>query len=144
MSKMDEIDMKILQTLSQDSRTTFSEMSKMLNLNEAKIRKRVIALEEKKIIRKFTIELDPSKIGINSISFVGLDVEPTKLLEAIDKLCVLPEVRRLATSSGDHMVVMEVWTENGKELTKFIAEKIRSIEGVTRVCPAIIQDIVKE
>ncbi len=37
--------------------------------------------------------------------------------------------RRLATSLGDQMVVMEVWTENGKELTKFIAEKIRSIEG---------------
>jgi Lrp/AsnC family transcriptional regulator, regulator for asnA, asnC and gidA len=144
MNNIDEIDMKILQALTQDSRTTFNKMSQLLNLSEAGIRKRVLALEDKKIIKKFTIELDPSKIGINSISFVGLDVEPTKLLEAIEKLCSLPEVRRLATSSGDHMVVMEVWTENGKELTKFIAEKIRSIEGVTRICPAIIQDIVKE
>jgi Lrp/AsnC family transcriptional regulator, regulator for asnA, asnC and gidA len=119
-------------------------MSKMLNLSEAGIRKRVIALQEKKIIKKFTIEINPSKIGINSISVVGLDIEPTRMLGAIEKLCKFPEVRNLATSSGDHMIMMEIWTEDGRELTKFISEKIVAMDGVKRICPAIILERFKE
>jgi Lrp/AsnC family transcriptional regulator, regulator for asnA, asnC and gidA len=144
MVQIDEIDMKILQTLEHDSRTSLNEMSKMLNLSEAGIRKRVLALQEKKIIKKFTIEINPSKIGINSISLVGLDVEPTKMLGAIEKLCKFAEVRNLATSSGDHMIMMEIWTEDGKELTKFISEKVVSMDGVKRICPAIILEQFKE
>ena len=81
LTEVDEIDMKILETLEQDSRTPFSEMAKMFQLSEAGIRKRVLALQEKKVIKKFTIEIDVAKIGINNVSLVGLDVEPTKLLE---------------------------------------------------------------
>jgi Lrp/AsnC family transcriptional regulator, regulator for asnA, asnC and gidA len=138
MTDVDETDMKILQTLQKDSRTPFSEMAKALHLSEAGIRKRVINLQERKVIKKFTIEIDPAKIGINNVSIVGLDVEPTKLLEAVEKLCHFKEVKTVSTSSGDHMIMMEIWTADGRELTHFIAEKIGTIEGVKRICPAII------
>jgi Lrp/AsnC family transcriptional regulator for asnA, asnC and gidA len=144
MNKIDEIDMKILQTLEQDSRTSFSQMSEALNLSEAGIRKRFLALQKRGVIKKFTIEIDPTKIGINSISIVGLDVEPQKMLDAIQHLCKFPEVRNLSTSAGDHMLMMEVWTENGQELTKFIHEKISKIDGIKKVCPAIIMEKFKE
>jgi Lrp/AsnC family transcriptional regulator for asnA, asnC and gidA len=144
MIKIDEIDMKILQMLEQDSRTTFSQMSEALNLSEAGIRKRFLSLQKRKVIKKFTIEIDPAKIGINSISLVGLDVDPPKMLDAIQYLCQFPEVRTLSTSSGDHMLMMEIWTENGQELTKFIRGKIGAIEGIKRICPAIILEKFKE
>ncbi len=144
MPEIDEIDQKILQTLAHDSRTTFSQMSQMLNLSEAGIRKRVLALEEKKIIKKFTIEVDPAKLGIKSISIIGLDVDPSKLLSAAIELSTFAEVRNLSTCSGDHMIMMEVWTEDGKELTKFIKAKVAAMDGVKRICPAIIQEKFKE
>lgn len=78
MNGIDEIDSKILQMLEQDSRTSFREMSRALNLSEAGIRKRVIALQNNKVIKKFTIEIDPSKIGINSMSLVGLRCRASK------------------------------------------------------------------
>ena len=144
LPEVDEIDMKLLETLEQDSRTPFSEMAKMFQLSEAGIRKRVIALQEKKVIKKFTIEVDLAKIGVNNVSIVGLDVEPTKLLEAVDKLCKLKEVKIVATSAGDHMIMTEIWTSDGRELSKFINEKIAAIEGVRRICPAIILEQYKE
>ncbi len=143
MNGIDEIDSKILQMLEQDSRTSFREMSRALNLSEAGIRKRVIALQNNKVIKKFTIEIDPSKIGINSMSLVGLDVEPQKLLGAVQILCNFPEVKSLSTSAGDHMIMMEIWTKDGRELTKFISDKIGSLEGVKRICPAIILETFK-
>lgn len=130
--------------LEQDSRTTFSQMSEALNLSEAGIRKRFLTLQKRKVIKKFTIEIDPTKIGINSISIVGLDVEPQKMLDAIQQLCQLPEIKTVSTSAGDHMLMMEIWTENGPELTKLIREKIGKIDGVKKVCPAIILEKFKE
>ncbi len=144
MRGVDEVDMKILQMLAHDSRTTFGQMSKLLDLSEAGIRKRVKALEDREIIKRFTIEIDPSKIGINNIAFVGVDVDPSKMLEAIEKLCGFPEVRNLASSTGEHMIMMEVWTEDGKELSKFVSQKVSKIEGVKRVCPAILMEKYKE
>jgi Lrp/AsnC family transcriptional regulator for asnA, asnC and gidA len=40
------------------------------------------------------------------------------------------------------MILIESWLKNSKELTKFV-KKIGAMEGVTRICPAIILEKVK-
>jgi len=42
------------------------------------------------------------------------------------------------------MVMLEIWTRNGRELTKLISERIDTIEGVKRICPALILEKLKE
>ena len=144
MSTLDEVDRRIIQLLEQDSRRSFNDIAKKLKLSESAIRKRVMLLQNKKIIKKFTIQVDPTKIGANSVSIVGVDVEPTKLLEAANKLCDISEIRSVATASGDHMIMTEIWTKDGRELTKLISEKIGTIEGVRKICPAMILEKFKE
>lgn len=140
----DEIDMKILQMLEKDSRISFNEIAKKLKLSESAIRKRVIALQNRRVIKKFTIQVDPTKLGLHSVAIVGVDVEPTKLLEVAQKLCEISEIRSVATSTGDHMIMTEIWTKDGRELTKLLSEKIGAIEGVKKICPAIILEKFKE
>jgi Lrp/AsnC family transcriptional regulator for asnA, asnC and gidA len=41
------------------------------------------------------------------------------------------------------MIMFEIWTRNGKELTRIISEKIGKIEGVNRICPSIILEKLK-
>jgi len=36
-----------------------------------------------------------------------------------------------------------IWTRNRRELTKLISEKIGTIEGVKRICPAVILEIIE-
>jgi Lrp/AsnC family transcriptional regulator for asnA, asnC and gidA len=144
MSIVDDVDQKIIQMLEQDSRKPFSEISATLKLSESAIRKRVLALRDKGLIKKFTLEIDPSKLGLNSVSIVGVDAEPTKLLEVAEKLCALDETRSVATSTGDHMIMMEIWAKDGKELTKILANKIGPIEGVKKICPAMILEKFKD
>jgi len=112
-------------------------------LSESTIRKRVQALQKKGVIKKFTIEIAPSKIGMNTVAIVGVDVDPTELLEAAQKLCEIKEIRSVATSTGDHMIMTEIWTRDGRELTKVISEKIGKIDGVKKICPAIILEKLK-
>lgn len=144
MSNLDEIDMKIIRMLEENGRRPFLEIAKKLKLSESTIRKRVSALLKKGVIKKFTIQVDPSKLGMNAVAIVGVDVEPTKLLEAAQKLCEINEVRYVATSTGDHMIMIEIWTKDGRELTKIISEKIGKIEGVKKICPAIILEKMKD
>ncbi|MCX8150679.1 MAG: Lrp/AsnC family transcriptional regulator [Candidatus Bathyarchaeota archaeon] len=141
---MDDYDRKIIQMLEQNSRQSFNEVAKKLKLSESAIRKRVVALQEKGIIKKFTVQVDPAKFGVNSVSIVGIDVEPTKLLEVAQKLCEVKEIKSVATSTGDHMIMTEIWTKDGRELTKLLSEKIGAIDGVKKICPAIVLEKFKE
>ena len=144
MSNTDEYDRKIIQMLEQNSRRSFNNISKKLKLSESAVRKRVVALQDKGVIKKFTIQVDPAKLGANSVSIVGVDVEPTKLLEVAQKLCEIKEVRSVATSTGDHMIMTEIWAKDGRELIKIVSEKIGAMDGVKKICPAMILEKFKE
>lgn len=143
MVKVDKLDLKILKMLQEDGRRSFTEMAEKLKLSESTVRKRVQALQKKGVIKKFTVKIDPAKIGINTVAIVGVDVEPTELLEAAQKLCEIKEIRSVATSTGDHMIMTEIWTKDGRELTRVISEKIGKIDGVKKICPAIILEKLK-
>ena len=144
MPSLDEIDMKILRMLEEDGRMPFTEIAEKLRLSESTVRKRVQALQRKGIIKKFTVKIEPSKLGIKTIAIVGVDVDPTKLLEVAQKLCEFKEIKWVATSTGDHMIMTEIWTRDGRELTRLISEKIGVIEGVKKICPAIILEKLKD
>jgi len=140
---VDQLDLKILQLLQTDGSLSFTEIGRKLKLNESTVRKRVTALKQEGVIRKFTAIVEPFKIGFNTVAIIGVDVDPPKLLEASQKLCEIPETRYVATSTGDHMIMTEIWTRDGKELSKIISEKIGTIEGVKKICPSIILEKLK-
>jgi len=143
MVDVDGLDMKILNLLEEDGRISFTEVAKKLKLNESTIRKRVLRLQERQVIKKFSVDLNPSKIGLNTVAIVGVDVEPVKLIDAAQKICEIPETRYVATSTGDHMIMTEIWAKDGRELTKLISNHIGKIEGVKKICPAIVLEKLK-
>jgi len=140
---VDNKDLKIIEILQENSRTPYLEIARKLRVSEATIRKRVKALEEKGVIKNYTVLIDPSKIGYDSTAIIGFDVEPSKLLEVAQKMTELEEVKCVATSSGDHMIMTEIWAKNGKELSQIISKKIGTIRGVKRICPAIVLEKLK-
>jgi Lrp/AsnC family transcriptional regulator for asnA, asnC and gidA len=144
MSTLDETDMKILQMLEEDGRRSFTEIAEKLKVSESAIRKRVSTLQSTGVIKKFTIRVDNAKIGLNTVAIVGIDVESDKMLEIAQLLCNDREVKCVATSSGEHMIMLEVWARNGKELSRLISERIAKIDGVKKICPALILERLKD
>jgi len=140
---VDQLDLRILELLQADGSLSFTEIARKLRLNESTIRKRVMTLRRDGVIQKFTAVVEPSKIGLNTVAIVGVDVDPSKLLEAAQKLCEIREAKYVATSTGDHMIMIEIWTRDGKELSRIISEKIGIIEGVKKICPSIILEKLK-
>lgn len=144
MFNLDEIDTRILELLEEDARRSFTEMAEKLKVSESSVRKRVSALQKEGVIKKFTIRVDNAKLGLNTVAIVGIDVDPSKMLEIAQKLCDFKDVKCVATSSGDHMIMLEVWAKNGKELNNLISEKIGKIDGVRQICPALILEKLKD
>ena len=135
--------MKIIELLQENSRISYTEIAKVLGVTETTVRKRIADLEKRGVIKKYTIEVEPSKLGYKTVTILGLDVEPKYLLEAAKKLAELEESRWVATSTGDHMIMAEIWTRDGEELFNLITNKISKIKGVKDLCPAIIMERVK-
>ncbi len=138
MPKIDEKDKKILDILMSNSRTPYTDIAQRLDVSEGTVRKRIKRLEDEGVIREYTIDIDPSKLGYRSVTLLGLDTEPENYFDAINALDSLEEVRWVAKSTGDHMIMAEIWTKDDAQLCRLIEEKICTINGVKRICPAII------
>ncbi len=74
----------------------------------------------------------------------GEDFVVKKELEATQKMATFPEANYVATSTGDHMIMAEIWTKDGKELMDLITKRMGKIEGIKKICPAIILEKLKE
>ncbi len=140
---LDERDRIIIDMLTKDARTPFTEIAKVLGISETAVRKRVKALEEAGVIKQYTVVVDPSKLGYNLVSLTGVDTLPEKIFEVANKLKEFEFVKSVYLTSGDHMIMAEVWAKDGEDLSDIISNKIGSLEGVTKVCPAIILEKLK-
>lgn len=138
MVKIDDTDRKILKILDENSRSTYTDIAQEVGVSEATVRNRVHCLEKHNIIKKYTVEFNPKDIGYDMVCILGLDVKPQYLLEAVDQIRDFDEVRWAAKSTGDHMVMAEIWARDTEELSKLISEKIGKIEGVMDMKPAIL------
>ncbi|WP_297068211.1 HTH-type transcriptional regulator LrpA [Thermococcus sp.] len=140
---LDERDKIIIEMLTKDARTPFTEIAKVLGISETAVRKRVNALEKAGVIRQYTIVVNPSKLGYHLVSLTGVDTLPEKIFEVAEKLREFDFVKEVYLTSGDHMIMAEVWAKDGEDLSDIISNRIGRIDGVTKVCPAIILEKLK-
>ncbi|MCX8168641.1 MAG: Lrp/AsnC family transcriptional regulator [Candidatus Methanomethylicia archaeon] len=140
---IDSIDFRIIEILLKEGDLSFSELARRLDLSESTVRKRIEKLKKNNVIKKFTIIVDPFKLGFNSIAIIGIDVDPPQLLNVSKKLSELQEAKNVFICTGDHMILAEIWAKDGNHLSKIISEKIGVIEGVKKVCPSIILERLK-
>ena len=133
---------ELLKMLRQNARTPFLEIAKALGVSETAVRKRVRKLEKEGVIKRYTIEVDPKKMGFEIVALIGIDTTPESFISALEQLSDMEEVLSLYSSSGDHMILLEGWFKNMDELAKFV-KKLENIEGITKICPAILLEKIK-
>ncbi len=140
---LDEKDLKILSILIANSRTSYVDIAKEVGISDVAIIKRIKKLESLGVIRRYTVIVDPKKLGFGSISFTGIDIDPQYLYDVISELKGREYVKYLFLTSGDHALITVIWAKDSDEMAK-IHKEISSLSGVKRVCPSILLDIIKE
>ncbi|HEW94095.1 transcriptional regulator [Candidatus Geothermarchaeota archaeon] len=135
-------DIKLIKILLTNSRLPYTKIADELGVTEAAIRKRIKKLESQGVIKKYTIYVDPKAMGYNYDVLIGLDTTPEKFISILNILKEDEKVIELYTSTGDHMILIRTWLKDSKELDSYI-RYLESMEGVTKVCPAIIIERIK-
>lgn len=107
------------------------------------MRKKILKLKEEGVIERFSVLVNPDKLGMRNTAIVGVDGDPVHLLEIAEKLKALSEVKYVALTSGDHMIMIEVWCKDGAQLSHVLMDKIARIEGVRKVCPSMVLQKIK-
>ena len=139
---LDEKDRKIIEILLNNGRATFTEMAKEIGVTEAAVRKRVKRLEDIGIIKKYTTIIDNKALGYSVVGLVGVDAESDKLLKIANEIAINDWAKKVWITTGDHMIMVEIWAKDNTEFMKII-EQIDKIDGVTKVCPAIVLETIK-
>ena len=140
---VDEKDIEILKILENNARVPLTRIATKLGISDVAVRKRLRKLEEEGVIKSYKVVFDHSKLGYRARAIVGFDLAPEKLLVTVKELAERPEVKWIAITSGDHMVLVEVWASDNDELSAFMKE-LSEKYGAERVKPSIIVEMVKE
>jgi len=130
MHRLDELDMNLLYELSIDSSISVPNLSKKLGINASVLYSRIKRLLKKKLIKKFTIVIDSTLLGITVKALVGINRDP-KLKDSIHKqLMATPDVNSISEVTGRFDIIVQVYAENLEALHSAVIEKIGKIEGI--------------
>ena len=130
MHRFDDLDMKLLYELAVDGSTSVPALSRKLGINASVLYSRIKRLMKKKLIKRFTVEIDESLIGIGVKASVGINRDP-KLKDAIHKKFLeTSEVVSISEVTGRFDIMIKVYAKNLEELHTIVIEKIGKIEGI--------------
>ncbi|MEM2856781.1 MAG: HTH-type transcriptional regulator LysM [Candidatus Nitrosocaldaceae archaeon] len=136
---MDNIDENIINILKDDARKPFVEIANIVGLSESAVRRRVKALVDNGIIKRFTIELaTQDKTSALALISVSPSIDTSKVSEELKKIKGVDIIYEI-TGQYDIVAIMSAPTIT--EINRCI-DNIRRIEGVDDTNTVIILRVV--
>ena len=127
---MDKIDQKILSELSMDSSISIPKLSEKINANSSVVYSRIKRLINKKLIERFTIEINNKELGFGVKSITGINMDSKQRDNVIQELFKIPSVREVAEVTGRFDILVTMYAENLNDMYKIVSDNIGKIEGI--------------
>ena len=122
--------MKLLFELTKNGNVSVPSLSKKLGINSSVLYSRIKRLVRKKLIKKFTIEIDDSLLGIGVKASIGISRDPKFKTEIHKELLEISEVISVSEVTGRFDIMIEVYTKDLEDLHTVVIEKIGKIQGI--------------
>jgi Lrp/AsnC family transcriptional regulator, regulator for asnA, asnC and gidA len=130
-----EIDRRILEILKIDSRKSFVDIGKELNLSESAVRRRVKNLLRTGIIKRFTLEVDT---GENTSAITLLSVDSSADTAVVTtRLLAIHGVKTVYEITGQFDIAAIISASSISEINQSV-DLIRRIEGISDTNTVII------
>ena len=113
-----------------DANNSVPNLSKKLGINASVLYSRIKRLSKKKLIKKFTIVIDESLLGIGVKATVGINRDPKHKDVIYKSLMEIPEVASISEVTGRFDMMIRVFAENLEALHTVVIEKIGKVEGI--------------
>jgi len=130
---LDEVNRKILEHLTEDSRISYAELARKIHLSRVAVRERINNMIKEGIISQFTTVVNASKVGYPVPAFLEIEVRPEKIQGVISELKNKDEIKAIYQKTGSTAVQAHAFLESTEKLNEFLQEEVYLIEGIEGV-----------
>jgi len=140
---IDEIDIAILKEVQNDSKTSYRDIAKRLELSVGTVHNREKKMMDLGVIRSFAAVLDPEKLGFDLTAVILLQVEGMHIVDVEKAISKSRSVIAVYDTTGDYDIVTVAKFRTREELNVFIKETLK-MPYVKRSVTSIALNVVKE
>ena len=142
---IDEIDSKILNILQDNSHTTNAEIARQISMAPSAVFERIRRLEKRKVIKKYSVEIEPSAVGKGLLAFIEVKANgPVVDQKTAKEISKIDEVQEVHIVAGEDCYLVKVRVENTQALTQLLRTKFAAISSVRTTNTTIVLETVKE
>jgi Lrp/AsnC family transcriptional regulator for asnA, asnC and gidA len=123
------LDKRIIEHLQRDGRKPFTQIASELGVSEAAVRARTNRLVDRGILQVVGVT-DPLKLGFQQMAMIGIRCERDRLIDVAERVAEMNEVDYVVITAGTYDLLVETVCEDNEALLRFLADKLRQIEGV--------------
>ncbi len=135
---LDEIDVKILETLQRDCKIALARVGEQVGLSAPSVVDRIKKLEQAGIIKGYQAVLDSKELGLDVTAFIGVELGQVDGITELEGLVsALEGVLECHHVTGQHTLLLKVKTANTASLEALISE-IRTLPGVMRTETSVV------
>jgi DNA-binding Lrp family transcriptional regulator len=140
---LDEIDVKILKTLTMDARLSSRQIARQCDVSIGTVLSRMKRMEKEGIIRGYSALLDHERLGYELTVVSEITVSKGRLLEVENEIARLPNVCCVYDLTGLIDAVIVAKFKNREELSRF-TKRLLAIPYVERTNTHVVLTTVKE
>ena len=142
---MDSTDLKIIDMLKDNSRSTTSDISRRVNLSIPAVAERIRKMEESGLIEKYTIRINREKTNKKLMAFIFVNIDKTENIEQFRNSIVnYNGVLECHHMAGEYDYLLKVLVEDSRALEYLISDCLKKITGVTKTNTMIVLSSLKE
>lgn len=143
IEKIDDIDLQIISLLQEDSRLSFNKIASKLGISVGTAYNRVRSLEDRGILRGYTVIVDPVKVGYGLTAIILIQAEGKHLLDVENEVAKISNVISVYDITGDFDIAVVARFKDRTGLNAFI-KSLLSVPYVRRTVTNVVLNVVKE
>ncbi len=142
---LDTLDSKAISELMTAGRMSWADLAGRLGLSAPAAAERIRKLEERGVIRGFTVVIAPESIGLDLLAFVAVALDrPEHRERFLAWVSDCPNVQECHHLAGDDDYLIKLRCRGTHELERIISDELKALPGIARTRTSIALSTVKE
>ena len=127
---LDDVDRRMVAELARDGRMAVRTLAERLHISRANAYSRLGRLVRDRVIRGFSVRLDPAQVGLTTAVYVTMQIEQNAWREVRERLIRLPAIQHFALTGGAFDIIALARVPDQAHLRSLVLDEIQSIPGV--------------
>jgi len=129
-SPLDDVDRRVIELLREDGRMSVNELATRVNVSRANAYQRLTRLKESGVLQRFTVDVDPKRMGLSVTAFILADIDQHKWRDLAGRLVELPGLEYLGFTTGTFDLVLLVRAPDMETLRDVVLDRLQAMPEI--------------